>query len=402
MSGAPFPKLGRFRIVAELGRGAMGVVYKAEDPLLSRIVAIKTIIMSPDAEERAEFEARFYQEAKAAGGLNHPTLITIHDIGREGDIAYMAMELLEGVDLREMMRQGRLELALALDIAAQVADGLAHAHEHGVVHRDVKPGNIMIVRGRHAKIMDFGIARLRVSDVKTQAGSVLGSPRYLSPEQVTGQRADHRSDLFSFGIVLYEMLTGATPFSGADMTQLLYQIGTAMPPPPSAINPALPAMLDLIVAKALEKDADARYQSAKDLAADLRACGAELSSVPGVPSAAAGTDRTVKLDVDLGATRTLKLDATETVRAAASGASADAATFLPLSRRFDSTEAVRGLVKRAMATDAGNGDAHAATPSPSAATHGAFWRLLHDPGRLFFAAAVLSAAVIAVVIAVSG
>jgi serine/threonine-protein kinase len=223
----------------------------------------------------------------------------------------------------------------------------------------------------------------------------------LSPEQVTGQRADHRSDLFSLGIVLYEMLTGAPPFSGDDMTQLLYQIGTTVPPPPSAINPAVPAMLDLIIAKVLEKDADARYQSAKDLAADLRACAAELSSARGAPTAPAAADKTVKLDVELVATRTLKLEATKTVRSAAIGPATDAGTFLPLSRRFNSTEAVRELVKRAMATDTASGTAHAATPSPSAATPGALGRLLRDPGRLFFAVAVLAAAVIAVAIVVS-
>ena len=149
-------QIGRYRILGELGRGAMGVVYRAEDPSLNRTVAIKTILMSSDPAVRTEYEARFRQEAKAAGGLNHPNLITIYDIGREGDLAYMAMELLEGIELRELMKKGPLELPFVLDILAQVADGLALAHERGVVHRDVKPGNIMIVGGQRAKVMGSG------------------------------------------------------------------------------------------------------------------------------------------------------------------------------------------------------------------------------------------------------
>ncbi len=306
MSDAELTQLGRYRILAELGRGAMGVVYKAEDPLLNRAVAIKTIILSADPEERAEYQARFYQEAKAAGGLNHPNVITIHDIGREGDIAYMAMELLDGVELRDMMKRGRVPLPLALDIAAQVAVGLAFAHERGVVHRDIKPGNIMIVHERRAKIMDFGIARMRLSDIKTQAGAILGSPKYMSPEQVTGMRADHRSDIFSLGIMLYELAAGAPPFAGTEVSLIMHQIATVTPRPPSAINPSLPPMLDMIAAKALQKNLDARYQSAAEFAADLRACLDGLSSQQGGPPPDVETTvrlgepeaRTVKIDME--------------------------------------------------------------------------------------------------------
>jgi len=217
MADKPFTQLGRYRILGEVGHGAMGIVYKAEDPLLGRIVAIKTITLVTDEAERVEYEARFFQEARAAGGLNHPNLITIHDIGREGDIAYMAMELLEGIELREVMTRGEIPLRLALDIGAQAAEGLAYAHERGVVHRDIKPGNIMLVRGRHAKVMDFGIARMRISDVKTQTGAILGSPKYMSPEQVAGRRVDHRADIFSLGVVLYELAAGEPPFSAPNM-----------------------------------------------------------------------------------------------------------------------------------------------------------------------------------------
>lgn len=410
MVDAALTQVGRYRILAELGRGAMGVVYRAEDPLLNRSVAIKTIIMSADAEERAEYEARFYQEAKAAGGLNHPNVITVHDIGREGEIAYMAMELLEGVDLRETMKHGRRPLRTALDLAAQVADGLAFAHERGVVHRDIKPGNIMIVRDRHAKIMDFGIASIRISDVKTQAGAILGSPRYMSPEQVRGQRADHRSDIYSLGVVIYELTAGEPPFSAAHVTQLMHMVATATPRPPSSANAAVPPMLDLIVAKALEKDPDARYQSAAELAADLRACLAGLSEEPGAGADAANV--TAPLDMYLGgtaslesktvktpapgadATRTWPLEADET-KTVKSGNYTRATDTLLLSRRFDSTEALRRLTE--MATG-GGADADSKRAPLSRSAMGALKRVWQLPGWRIFAGAVIAAAVVALLI----
>jgi eukaryotic-like serine/threonine-protein kinase len=309
---APLPEtIGRYRVLGELGRGAMGVVYRAEDPLLNRTVAIKTILMSSDPALRTEYEARFRQEAKAAGGLNHPNLITIYDVGHEGDLAYMAMELLEGVELRDMMKSGRLELPFVLDILAQVADGLAFAHERGVVHRDVKPGNIMIVGGRRAKVMDFGVARMRASEIQTQVGAVLGSPKYMSPEQVAGGPIDGRSDVFSLGVLLYELAAGTPPFAAPDVQQYMLQIAAATPTPPSVLNPDLPPMLDLICARALEKDPAQRYQSAAEFASDLRACLAQ----PGMEATAAPA-----LDFELD----------DTV------VSAPEAGQLPLSRRFDS------------------------------------------------------------------
>jgi len=368
MSEAELKQLGRYRLLAELGRGAMGVVYKAEDPLLNRTVAIKTIIMTDDPAGRADFEARFLQEAKAAGGLNHPNLITIHDVGREGDVAYMAMELLEGTELRELIARGRLPLPFVLDVVAQVADGLAHAHEHGVVHRDIKPGNIMIVRERRAKIMDFGIARVRASDVKTQTGAILGSPRYISPEQVNGQPVDRRCDIFSLGVVLHELAAGEPPFSAATMTQLMHQIATAAPRPPSAANPAVPAMLDLIVAKTLEKQPDARYQSAGELAADLRACLADLASRKGARPAAdeamvAIDARPVPiagLDVEQDKTRSESAKEGESAMSAVTATLSGQGPYLSLSRRFDSTEAFLRLAGPAAAGATGGPQARAA------------------------------------------
>jgi len=265
-------KIGRYDVASEIGRGAMGVVYRAVDPMLERTVAIKTINMALDPGEMEQYEKRFTIEARAAGSLNHPNIVTIYDIGRSGDLAYMAMEFLEGRELKEVIVEHELNADRALDIAAQIADGLAYAHEHDVVHRDIKPANIMILRGDRAKITDFGIARMRSADVRTQTGVVLGSPRYLSPEQVLGKRCDARADTFSLGVIIYEMLTGQVPFNGIDVNSLMFQIVNFNPPPPSSINPELPAMIDLILAKALAKSADERYATITELAADLRNC----------------------------------------------------------------------------------------------------------------------------------
>ncbi len=281
-------QFGRYDVVAEIGRGAMGVVYRALDPMLERTVAIKTINMALDPGEMEHYEKRFTIEARAAGGLNHPNIVIIYDIGRSGDLAYMAMEFLEGRELKELIAGKELTPDRALDIVAQVADGLAYAHDHDVVHRDVKPANIMILKDGRVKITDFGIARMRTADVRTQTGVVLGSPRYLSPEQVLGKRCDARADTFSLGVILYEMVTGQPPFNGIDVNSLMFQIVNFTPPPPSSINPALPPMLDLILAKALAKTADERYAGIAEFAADLRTCrqhGA-ATTMPLTPAAA--------------------------------------------------------------------------------------------------------------------
>ncbi len=342
----PAQTLGRYRILGELGRGAMGVVYRAEDPMLNRTVAIKTINMVADLEERAEYEKRFYQEAKAAGGLSHPNVVTIYDIGHAGELVYMAMEYIEGTELRDLLLRGRLDAVRAVDIAAQVAEGLAYAHARGVVHRDVKPANIMVPRDGPAKIMDFGIARMRASEVKTQTGMLLGSPKYMSPEQLLGGAVDQRCDIFSLGVVLYEALTGAPPFSGSDITQIMYQIVNAVPPPPSAVNSRVSPMLDLIVAKALAKDPAARYPDARELAADLRACRAAVAAL----APAADEDETLTLPP--GRVAPQAADASPTLRIDPAPARAPSTTAPPrveaglrlrISRRFDSLEATRRL-----------------------------------------------------------
>ena len=263
--------LGRYKIISEIGQGAMGVVYKAVDPIIDRTVAIKTINLNLSRQELEEYEARFQQEIKAAGRLNHPNIVTIYDVGKTDSVAYMAMEFLEGLELKDMIASGQVPPAdSVVDIITQVADGLSFAHQQDIVHRDVKPSNIMVMKGGIAKITDFGIARLPNSAVKTMTGLILGSPRYMSPEQVIGKAIDARSDIFSLGVVLYEALTAVAPFDGDNVNAIMYATVNTTPPPPSAHNRAVPAMLDLIVAKAMAKLLEDRYQSIKELADDLR------------------------------------------------------------------------------------------------------------------------------------
>jgi serine/threonine protein kinase len=271
--------LGRYKIVAEIGQGAMGVVYKAVDPIIDRTVAIKTINLNLSRQELEEYEARFQQEIKAAGRLNHPNIVTIYDVGKTDQVAYMAMEFLEGNELKDIIASGNLLTPEAVvDIIAQVADGLWFAHQQDIVHRDVKPSNIMVLNGGIAKITDFGIARLPNSAVKTMTGLILGSPRYMSPEQVIGKTIDARSDIFSLGVVLYEALTGVAPFDGDNVNAIMYATVNTSPPPPSQHNRQVPAMLDLIVAKAMAKLLEDRYQTVKEFADDLREVRRQLDS----------------------------------------------------------------------------------------------------------------------------
>ena len=369
------PKLGRYEIQSEIGRGAMGVVYKATDPVLDRTVAIKTINLSLDQRERAEYEARFYQEAKAAGGLSHPNIVTVYDVGDSGDVAYMAMEFLDGSELHDLTGEGRrLPVGKAVEIAAQVSDGLGYAHERGVVHRDIKPANIMILHNGSAKITDFGIARMRYSEVKTQTGMLLGSPRYMSPEVVVGKRADGRSDIFSLGIILYEMLTGAAPFLGESRSALMFQTINFVPPAPSTVDPAVPPMLDFIVAKMLAKKLDERYQDARELASDLRECLAQLRQTkigarPDAPQQAPGSAQPAPSLLDPDARTQLLAGTVQMTRVTDSDKAAEttAPTF-GISRTFDSLEATQRLAAQTgMAREFGNYAATLKLAAPVAA-----------------------------------
>jgi serine/threonine-protein kinase len=262
--------LGRYEVLGEIARGAMGVVYKARDPLIDRVVAIKTIALGLSDAETEAFERRFFREAKSAGRLNHPNVVTIYDVGKSGDVAYIAMEFLDGRSLREILDSGVvLSTDTIVDIVAQVAEGLAFAHEQQVIHRDVKPANIMVLTNGTVKITDFGIALLPTG-TRTLAGNVFGSPRYTSPEQVIGRPVDGRSDIFSLGAVLYEMLTGRPPFAGDDLNSILTQVLSDPTPAPSSHNPKIPRAFDHIVGKAVAKDPQDRYQSAYSMAMDLR------------------------------------------------------------------------------------------------------------------------------------
>ena len=264
-----FDPVGRYEILQELGRGAMGVVYKARDPLLERTVALKTVDLDASPGEAEAFEHRFYREAKSAGRLNHLNIVTIHDVGRNGDSAYIAMEFLEGRSLRQIIDSGVvLPPEQIADIAAQIANGLACAHKNDVIHRDIKPANIMVLDNGTVKITDFGIALL--SKGSRTLGSVFGSPKYISPEQVVGQEADGRSDIFSLGAVLYELLTGSPAFTASDLDAVLCQVINEIPPAPSTRNRHIARGFDRIVAKAMAKQPDDRYRDAEEMAHDLR------------------------------------------------------------------------------------------------------------------------------------
>jgi serine/threonine protein kinase len=340
--GSSVRTLGRYEVLSELGQGAMGVVYKARDPMLDRIVAIKTINLTLPKDELAEYEARFYQEAKAAGSLSHRNIVTIYDIGRSERVAYMAMEFLEGQELRRMLQaHAPIGIAHALDIAAQVAEGLQFAHDRQIIHRDVKPANIMVLNGGIVKITDFGIARMRTTEVKTMTGMILGSPKYMSPEQVSGKRADTRSDIFSLGVVLYEMLTGTSPFVADNIHGVMYQTMNFNPPAPRTLNPELPDVLNYIVAKALTKNPDDRYKKAIDLCNDLRQALSALTGETG----------SVKLDF----------------------ASADTALVepaSPLTRQEDKQARILGLADDRAAENSGEADSQqAGDASPPESTH---------------------------------
>ena len=268
--------LGKYRIVREIAR-SNDIVYEAFDPQMTRRVALKELQLPPHlagAQKRERIE-RFYREAKAAGALTHPNIVTIHEVGQENDRHFIAMEYLEGQSLRDILQmQGALPLRETLEITIQLCEALSYAHAHGVVHRDVKPDNIHLLPGGIVKLTDFGIARITAEPSITSQGQVFGTPSYMSPEQVASQNVDHRSDIFSLGITLYEMVTGRKPFLGDSVITITYNIMNVQPVMPVGVPP----MLQGILQKALSKDPNLRYQNAAALAADLRAQKYELES----------------------------------------------------------------------------------------------------------------------------
>ena len=270
-------KLGRYEIVRELGKGAMGIVYLAKDPVIGRLVALKTIRVGAhaDDDETKEFQQRFIREAQAAGILNHPAIVTVHDIGQDdaGGTNFIAMEYVEGQNLKEVLAQGRtLSFNQIGDIIAQVADALDFAHAKGIVHRDVKPANIILLEGDRAKITDFGIAKIASGAANlTTTGQFLGTPNYMAPEQIKGAPVDGRTDIFSLGICLYECLTRRKPFGGDSLTSISYKIVHEPFPPLHDVNPQIPDAFEDVVSHCLAKDPAKRYQRGRDLAIALRA-----------------------------------------------------------------------------------------------------------------------------------
>ncbi len=276
--GMQKPKLGRYEVEKELGKGAMGVVYLGKDPQINRTVAIKTMALSQEFEEDEldEVKERFFREAQTAGRLNHPNIVAIYDVGEEHDLAYIAMEFLEGHDLARYTKKDQLlPITTVLSIITLSADALNYAHQQNIVHRDIKPANIMYVpESSKIKLTDFGIARITDSS-RTKTGMVLGTPSYMSPEQLSGKHVDGRSDLFSLGVMLYQLLTGELPFTGESMATLMFKIANDPHPEIIAVKPDLASRAPCvasIVNRSLEKDPDKRYQTGAEMSADLRNC----------------------------------------------------------------------------------------------------------------------------------
>ena len=277
--GAP-GMLGRYRVLKELGRGAMGLVYLGKDPTIQRFVAIKTMRLDHiDHDDKLqEVKARFFLEAESTGRLSHPNIVTIYDAGEENDLGYIAMELVEGTSLSQWARKPNLmpvnEVLLTI---ATVADALDYAHQQGVVHRDIKPANVMLTKDRVVKVMDFGIAKM-ASSSKTHKNIVLGTPTYMSPEQIAGKKVDGRTDIFSLGVVLFELLTGHLPFTGDNLSAVLFSIAHHPHPAIQTLRPDLPPMVQEIVDRALQKELPHRYRRADEFADELRACLQSLAA----------------------------------------------------------------------------------------------------------------------------
>ncbi|HEX9626395.1 MAG TPA: serine/threonine-protein kinase [Acidiferrobacterales bacterium] len=275
------PTLGRYELDRELGKGAMGAVYLGRDPKINRVVAIKTMALSEEfaGSDLADVKARFFREAETAGRLNHPYIVTIYDAGEEHDLAYIAMEYLEGKDLTEFIRPDRLlPVHEAVDIVCKVAEALDYAHQNDVVHRDIKPANIMYDQAKQSvKVTDFGIARITASS-RTKTGVILGTPSYMSPEQLAGKHLDGRTDLFSLGVTLFELLTGGQPFNGDSMATLMYQIANERHPDVTRLREGLPSCFKTVLDKMLNKNPDKRYQSGIELRDALLRC--QRATVP--------------------------------------------------------------------------------------------------------------------------
>ncbi len=276
----PMERIGRYELRDKLGQGGMGVVYRAFDTLLHRVVAVK--IISAQIDNNPDLRERFFREARAAGQLSHPNIITIHDLGEEDGVPYLAMEYLVGEDLqRRMSGHDRMSLSHKLDLAIEVCEGLQFAHNHAVVHRDIKPANIFITDDGTVKLLDFGLARMVTSEL-THSNMMMGTLNYMAPEQVRGERADHRADIFATGVVIYELLSGRKAFQGDSFAATLYKILQEIPEPLDQIEPTLPWQMVAVVERALAKPRDERYQLMSEMLHDLLAVKqqAQFSETP--------------------------------------------------------------------------------------------------------------------------
>jgi eukaryotic-like serine/threonine-protein kinase len=281
-------KLGRYDLVRVLGKGAMGIVYEGRDPNLERRVAIKTVKVENLSEEAAaEYEARFRTEARSAARLQHPNIVSVYDSDRDGDIAFLVMEYIQGDDLKYHLDKGiRYSLEQSLKMIRDLLSALDYAHKQGIVHRDIKPANLLIEPGGRVKLTDFGVARIQDSGEATRTqGSMVGTLKYMSPEQVQGQKIDSRADLFSVGVVLYQLLTDKRPFDGDNDFSIIHQIIGHTPAPPSSFNARLPPAIDAVVARALAKDREQRFASARDFAAALQSAMRRAEDATVVPPA---------------------------------------------------------------------------------------------------------------------
>src|SRR6201988_4787859 len=278
-------KAGRYEILGELGRGAMGVVYRATDPVIGRTVAVKTIRLSEEGTglTRPELLTRFQTEARAAGLLTHPKIVVVYDAGEEDGLYYITMELVEGKSVQALLDGGHaFPLPRVLRIMEQACSALQYAHERNVVHRDVKPANIMLTADDTVKGTDFGTAKILQFGTVQQTAHVMGTPSYMSPEQVKGRAVDGRSDIFSLGVMLYEMVTGEKPFPGQNITTVIYKIVNEEPVPPKQVDPTVHPGISAVVMRALTKDPDKRFQSCREMLEDLRNYRA-LNAAPGNP-----------------------------------------------------------------------------------------------------------------------
>ena len=269
-------RIGRYKIVRELGRGAMGVVYHAIDPNIGRPVAIKTIQFSAvrKPEEQERLRERLFREARSAGMLSHPGIVTIYDVEQQGDLAYIAMEYVDGPTLDQLLSEPEaLGQEQMFSVLGQTAVALDYAHLKGIVHRDIKPANIMIAADGTAKITDFGIAKITASENLTMTGSIVGTPHYMSPEQVQGKQVDGRSDQFSLAVIAYEMLTGEKPYTGEHLTTVVYKIVAEEPVSPRRLNPGLSAAIEAALSKAMSKKPEARYRNCQEFIAALESAG---------------------------------------------------------------------------------------------------------------------------------